>query len=200
MRGSRASLLIICIGAVVLSVVFFATRLNQSQHPAVPERVMAAFSNTGNIRVDLTATSTQLAPTPNLLTTQSEKGPAQSPTNPASYSPPVPPPVEPTAEYKNLPPETVLENMRTTLRLYLSTFGENPIGNNAEITRALLGENPKHISFIKGDDGNRVNSLGEIVDVWGTPYFFHQLSAHEMEIRSAGPDRKMWTSDDLVTE
>ena len=43
-----------------------------------------------------------------------------------------------------------------------------------------------------------VNEKGELVDPWGTPYFFHQLSAMEMEIRSAGPDRIMWTEDDLV--
>ena len=44
----------------------------------------------------------------------------------------------------------------------------------------------------------RVNENGEMVDPWGTPYFFHQLSGHEMEIHSAGPDKIMWTFDDLV--
>ena len=88
--------------------------------------------------------------------------------------------------------------MRTQIRLYGSTFGGNPVGTNPEITRALQGENPKQINFLK-DDGNRVNSQGELVDAWGTPYFFHQLSGTEMEIRSAGPDRVLWTDDDLVT-
>jgi hypothetical protein len=45
----------------------------------------------------------------------------------------------------------------------------------------------------------RINARGELVDYWGTPFFFHQLSGTEMEIRSAGPDRVMWTVDDLVT-
>ena len=44
----------------------------------------------------------------------------------------------------------------------------------------------------------RVNARGELVDNWGTPFFFHSLSRTEMEIRSAGPDHKMWTGDDLV--
>jgi hypothetical protein len=44
--------------------------------------------------------------------------------------------------------------------------------------------------------GNKVNEAGELTDRWGTAYFFHQLSSREMEIRSAGPDRKMWTEDD----
>ncbi len=103
-----------------------------------------------------------------------------------------------TPESSSLPGETVLQNLRISFRQYASAFGENPVGTNPEITSALQGENPKHLNFLRAD-GNRVNANGELVDVWGTPYFFHQLSAHDMEIRSAGPDRVMYTGDDLVT-
>lgn len=72
---------------------------------------------------------------------------------------------------------------------------ENPVGTNAEITKALLGDNLKQVK-VPIPAGSSVNGEGELCDRWGTPYFFHQLSAKEMEIRSAGPDRKMWTSDD----
>jgi hypothetical protein len=92
----------------------------------------------------------------------------------------------------------VLQNLRTSFRQYASTFGENPVGTNLEITSALQGHNARQMNFLKAD-GNRVNANGELVDVWGTSYFFHQLSGHEMEIRSAGPDRIMYTGDDLVT-
>jgi hypothetical protein len=107
-------------------------------------------------------------------------------------------PVPDTPESSTLPAATILQNMRTAVRQYASTFGENPVGTNPEITGALEGDNPKHINFLK-QDGNRVNAMGELVDAWGTPYFFHQISSHEMEIRSAGPDRVMYTGDDLVT-
>jgi len=106
-------------------------------------------------------------------------------------------PVPETEQSSTLPAQTVLENTRTTIRQYASALGENPVGTNLEITKALQGENPKGINFLK-QDGNRVNANGELVDVWGTPYFFHQLSAREMEIRSAGPDRVMYTADDLL--
>src|SRR4029077_838757 len=96
-----------------------------------------------------------------------------------------------------IPPGILLENMRTTMRQYGLMFGGNPVGTNPEITKALNGDNPKQVKFL-GPDGNRINEKGELVDAWGTPYFFHQLSAMEMEIRSAGPDRIMWTPDDLV--
>jgi hypothetical protein len=98
----------------------------------------------------------------------------------------------------SLPPATVMENVRSAFRQYSSRFGGNPVGTNPEITAALNGNNPRQVVFLKPEDGLRVNERGELVDSWGTPLFFHQLSRTEMEIHSAGPDRKMWTADDLV--
>lgn len=103
-------------------------------------------------------------------------------------------------EYTNLAPEIVLDKMRHMIRDYDAMCGGNPVGVNAEITAQLSGQNSKHANFINPEDGMRINSNGELVDPWGTPYFFHQLSAHEMEIHSAGPDKIMWTTDDLVTK
>jgi len=103
-------------------------------------------------------------------------------------------------EFTNLAPAIVLDNVRTAIRNYGSRFGGNPVGTNPEITRALGGENPGQVNFLNADAGLRVNAAGELVDAWGTPFFFHQLSGHEMEIHSAGPDKIMWTADDLVTE
>jgi len=73
----------------------------------------------------------------------------------------------------------------------------NPVGENAEITAALKGRNKLGYAFIP-PDSPAINSKGELCDRWGTPYFFHQLSGEKMEIRSAGPDRKLWTADDEV--
>jgi hypothetical protein len=99
---------------------------------------------------------------------------------------------------QTLPPATVLENLRTVFRGYAAMFGENPVGTNEEITRALKGDNPKQANFLTATEPP-LNAKGELLDPWGTPYFFHQLSGQEMEIRSAGPDQKLWTADDLVT-
>jgi hypothetical protein len=94
---------------------------------------------------------------------------------------------------------TVLSNMRVTINHYRSMFSENPVGTNPEITKALNGDNPKQATLIKEESGLRIDGRGELVDYWGTPFFFHQLSGTEMEIHSAGPDKLMWTADDLVT-
>lgn len=101
-------------------------------------------------------------------------------------------------QFTNFAPATVLENMSHVFRQYNQMFGGNPVGINSEITSQLSGDNPKHINFLNPEDGVRINEKGELIDPWGTPYFFHQLSGTDMEIHSAGPDRIMWTSDDLV--
>jgi hypothetical protein len=101
-------------------------------------------------------------------------------------------------QFTNFAPATALENMSHVFRQYNQMFGGNPVGINSEITSQLSGDNPKHINFLDPEDGMRINEKGELIDPWGTPYFFHQLSATDMEIHSAGPDKIMWTSDDLV--
>ncbi len=103
-----------------------------------------------------------------------------------------------TNEPPALPPLTVLDKARVTIHNYHAAFGENPVGTNPEIAAALQGKNPRQINFL-AESGLRLNGEGEIVDGYGTPFFFHQISGNEMEIRSAGPDKVMWTSDDLVT-
>ena len=99
----------------------------------------------------------------------------------------------------DIPPEIILQNVRHAITQYGAMFGGNPVGTNPEITAELAGDNPKQVNFIKPEAGMRINNTGELVDTWGTPLFFHQLSGTDTEVRSAGPDRKMWTPDDLVT-
>jgi hypothetical protein len=100
----------------------------------------------------------------------------------------------------DVPPETAVENMSRAIHQYGEMFGGNPVGTNPEITKQLNGGNPKHINFITAAAGMRVDDSGELVDPWGTPYFFHQISGSETEIRSAGPDKIMYTADDIVKE
>ena len=73
----------------------------------------------------------------------------------------------------------------------------NPVGDNAEITAALTGKNKLGLALLPPNHP-AINRAGELCDRWGVPFFFHAESATNMEIRSAGPDRKMWTDDDVV--
>jgi len=99
-----------------------------------------------------------------------------------------------------VPPATALHIVQHAVRQYGEMFGGNPVGTNPAITSQLSGENPKHINFIQAQPGSTINASGELVDAWGTPYFFHQISGSDMEIHSAGPDKIMWTADDLVVK
>ncbi len=92
-----------------------------------------------------------------------------------------------------------LEKIHRMITSYNTLMGENPVGTNAEIMKALMGRNP-HQAMLGPPEGGRLNSKGELIDPWGTPYFFHQMSRDDMEIHSAGPDRIMGTPDDLVIQ
>ncbi len=39
---------------------------------------------------------------------------------------------------------------------------------------------------------------GRLIDRWGTPWQVHPLAGDLIQLRSAGPDRRLYTSDDLV--
>lgn len=80
---------------------------------------------------------------------------------------------------------------------YLLQFGSNPVGSNREITAQLSGHNPKHHAPL-ARDVSAISGDGQLIDRWGTPFFFHALSARAMEIRSAGPDRELYTEDDAL--
>ena len=73
----------------------------------------------------------------------------------------------------------------------------NPVGLNAEITAALTGDNVHRFAFI-APTHRAIDAAGELCDRWGTPFRFHQISGRQMEIRSAGPDRKFGTGDDVA--
>jgi len=92
-----------------------------------------------------------------------------------------------------------LDNVSLMFRDYRTRLGENPVGSNAEIMKAVMGGNPVN-ARVGPPVGQNLNDQGELLDRWGSPYFFHQLSKKSMEIRSAGPDQRLWTSDDIVSK
>jgi hypothetical protein len=122
----------------------------------------------------------------------SASGPTQGNSQPNIAQEAAPPSPQPTVEEGRSATETVTK----MITAFHTRMGENPVGTNAEITKSLMGGNPIHATF--SPDVPRLNAKGELIDPWGTPYFFHQISGDHMEIRSAGPDKIMGTSDDIV--
>ncbi len=105
------------------------------------------------------------------------------------------------ADRLNSPGGDVHSDLRMINEIFIAYRGavraENPVGENTEITAALTGRNRLGYAFIPGGCP-AIDAQGRLCDRWGTPYFFHQLSGDRMEVRSAGPDRRLWTGDDEV--
>lgn len=195
MKRRLPAILLIC--AIVAVAWYLAAHRNfqTAPNPDVPadSNVVATLNNSRPQAPASSHQQTAVLPAQSNLSVTSSVSAATEPAKPLPYivgSADAPP--------TNIAPQIVLEKMRRAIVNYGSTFSGNPVGTNPEIAAALNGENPKQIKFIDAENGLRINGKGELVDSWGTPFFFHQLSATDMEIRSAGPDKIMWTHDDLV--
>lgn len=71
-----------------------------------------------------------------------------------------------------------------------------PFGANEEIAAALLGKKKGSQPFLLPTDAC-FNAQGQIIDRWQTPLYFHATDSSRLDLRSAGPDRVMWTADDI---
>ena len=81
------------------------------------------------------------------------------------------------------------DNLILGIQQYKEFVGSYPTGNNAAITKALLGQTEKKVLILAVRRSDQ-NDKGEIVDPWGTALQFY-FSHNEVLIRSAGPN-KVW--------
>jgi len=95
--------------------------------------------------------------------------------------------------------EDDLHLLDTLLLTYRQAVRDNPTGENYEIVEALTGSNQKSVAVIPLEHPS-ISSDGELLDRWGSPYHFHSISSQTMEIRSAGPDGKLWNGDDITLQ
>ncbi len=186
--------------AIALSVIIVAVSVPREREPAAP----GAPATPPKVASASTAPIPQAAPKTASTAPPSAPAPQAPSTTPRAIvatqpdpdSPPPPPKPElPPATRQNV--RQAIDDLDIVIRDFRNALGGNPVGTNAEITSALLGDNLKQVK-LKLPDNSQLNGNGELCDIWGTPYFFHQVSGTMMEIRSAGPDRKLWTGDDIT--
>ena len=89
-----------------------------------------------------------------------------------------------------------VENLFVGLQKYKERVGSYPVGGNAQVAKALSGENSKNIIILVGRK-TELNEKGEYVDPWGTPLRIY-FSQEGILIRSAGPNRRF--DDSTVLE
>ncbi len=135
----------------------------------------------------------------------SSSNPPAVPLSSVSSQTPAPPPIDPANMEKavrlNSPESTVTEDLQIVhefVELYRRAFGSNPVGLNEDITAALTGTaDPSRPGRLFPPSSPAVRN-GQLVDRWGTPFWFHPESGTKMEVRSAGPDKELFTADDVI--
>ncbi len=133
------------------------------------------------------------ASTPPPPATLESRSPNLAPFDPAEF---------PLVAGLNAPDSTIahdLDLLQQLLDAWRTNFPRegNPVGENFEITAALLGDNALGLALLPKKHP-ALNARGELCDRWGTPFWFHALSGERMEIHSAGPDRAFATADDVA--
>jgi len=99
----------------------------------------------------------------------------------------------------NYPPEndlTLMSRLMENSLLLLKSAANRPLSANEDWADLLCGKNAARERFLP-DQHVALNLNGQLIDRWQTPLFFHALGGGRYEIRSAGPDKKLWTDDDI---
>lgn len=91
----------------------------------------------------------------------------------------------------------IVHQLLQTFRLATRQSGARPMSFNEEFTAALTGENTLGLPFLRPSHP-AINEHGQLTDRWGTPLHFHPLAHDRIELRSAGPDRRLFTEDDII--
>jgi len=97
------------------------------------------------------------------------------------------------------PPEhdlTLMSHLMENSVLLLKSAANRPLSANEDWADLFLGKNSAQEAFLPPSHV-ALNAHGQLVDRWQTPLFFHALGGGRYEIRSAGPDKKMWSADDI---
>lgn len=97
-------------------------------------------------------------------------------------------------------PRNDLEILSNTLANFLTISKQahtRPLSANEEWSAALRGKRPGADPWIS-DQHPILDPQKRLIDRWGSPLHFHALGGQKWEIRSAGPDRRIWTGDDLI--
>ena len=93
----------------------------------------------------------------------------------------------------------ILRDVVSHCQTLIKDFDRFHLPDNPAIVKFMQGSNPQKLAWIPRAS-KFVNEKGELVDRFGSPVFFHRLSGLRFEYRSAGPDRKHWTADDVIVK
>lgn len=93
-----------------------------------------------------------------------------------------------------------LEILSNTLTNFLTVSKQamtRPLSANEEWSAALTGKRLGSEVWISNSQ-RILDPQKRLIDRWDSPLHFHALGSQKWEMRSAGPDRILWTEDDLT--
>lgn len=93
------------------------------------------------------------------------------------------------------PPEREVEILHELLAMHQRALGPGSFGDNGDVTQALVGTSASGVWLPR--QSPRIRE-GQLLDRWGTAYWFHANDSQQIEIRSAGPDKVLFNSDDIL--
>ncbi|MDA8975240.1 hypothetical protein N9F50_01490 [Akkermansiaceae bacterium] len=67
---------------------------------------------------------------------------------------------------------------------------------NEDLSEFLLGKNSDRAALVS-QNSHIFDKEKRIIDRWGTPIHIHTISHNNFELRSGGPDQKLFTEDDV---
>ena len=92
-----------------------------------------------------------------------------------------------------------LQNLLATAFTLIKRTDSRSYATNRDLVLFLQGQNKGKEQFLpQSGIPHVINSDGQLIDRWQTPLQLHLLSEQDLELRSAGPDQKLWTADDLT--
>lgn len=97
--------------------------------------------------------------------------------------------------HPDTPPERELEIIQDLISQHQRALGPGSFGDNNDVTRALVGDSGDGVWLPR--QSSRIRE-GQLLDRWGSPYWFHANGEKNLEIRSAGPDKNLFTPDDII--
>jgi len=92
------------------------------------------------------------------------------------------------------------KQIEAACQAYKAKHGKLPASSeNYQLVQILKQDNPQVMSFTN-DNPNSLNSNGELVDSWGTPFRITFGPDSKVHAASAGPDKVFGTPDDVTNQ
>lgn len=93
--------------------------------------------------------------------------------------------------------QSEISEIATGFEKYKTTYQDYPSGNKFTLWKQLSGDNPQKIIFAS-IKASSINTNGDFVDPWETPFAINFPSTNSFVISSAGPDKIFGNADDII--